>query len=167
MSEFHHQHTEHYIHWVGGAALCNPPTAQNTYDLALRCLQEGVSGDFVECGVYAGAQVALMHRACRDHGEMRKLHLFDSFCGIPEAGPKDDQAPGIGEKPVHHQGRLRSTGVSACSLNQVKQNFLNWRVDMDYCRFYEGWFQDTVPQARNNIPQIALLRLDGDLYEST
>jgi O-methyltransferase len=30
-----------------------------------------------------------------------------------------------------------------------------------------GWFQETLPKARNLIGEISLLRLDGDLYEST
>ena len=33
--------------------------------------------------------------------------------------------------------------------------------------FHVGWFQQTVPQAAKEIREIALLRLDGDLYEST
>jgi hypothetical protein len=32
-------------------------------------------------------------------------------------------------------------------------------------RFLEGWFKDTLPTAP--IGQIAVLRLDGDMYEST
>ena len=35
----------------------------------------------------------------------------------------------------------------------------------DRVRFLEGWFRDTLPTAP--IDQLAVLRLDGDLYEST
>jgi hypothetical protein len=31
----------------------------------------------------------------------------------------------------------------------------------------KGWFQDTLPVWQNKIPDIAILRLDGDWYEST
>ena len=31
----------------------------------------------------------------------------------------------------------------------------------------KGWFQDTVPEHRTRIGDIAVLRLDGDWYEST
>jgi len=34
-------------------------------------------------------------------------------------------------------------------------------------RIRPGWFSDTVPAAAQEIESIALLRLDGDLYEST
>ena len=31
----------------------------------------------------------------------------------------------------------------------------------------KGWFQDTLPEYKGNVGKIALLRLDGDWYEST
>ncbi|HUP59862.1 MAG TPA: TylF/MycF/NovP-related O-methyltransferase [Thermoanaerobaculia bacterium] len=31
----------------------------------------------------------------------------------------------------------------------------------------KGWFQDTLPSAKHEIGSIAVLRLDGDWYEST
>jgi O-methyltransferase len=33
--------------------------------------------------------------------------------------------------------------------------------------FHVGWFQDTVPAAAREIPKIAILRIDGDWYDST
>jgi hypothetical protein len=38
---------------------------------------------------------------------------------------------------------------------------------MDNVFLVEGWFQDTLPGIQHKIGDIALLRLDGDLYEST
>lgn len=38
-------------------------------------------------------------------------------------------------------------------------------LDEQRVRFLEGWFSDTLPDAP--IEKIAILRLDGDLYEST
>jgi O-methyltransferase len=34
-------------------------------------------------------------------------------------------------------------------------------------RFVEGWFRDTLPAVAGEIGPIAVLRLDGDMYEST
>ena len=31
----------------------------------------------------------------------------------------------------------------------------------------KGWFQDTLPRAKSEIGKVAILRLDGDWYEST
>lgn len=62
---------------------------QHTYILAREALK--VEGVFVECGVGYGANAAAMLQASIDAGDQRPLHLFDSFQGIPLAGPEDDQ----------------------------------------------------------------------------
>ena len=49
--------------------------------------------------------------------------------------------------------------------NQVRANFDRYGLLDDRVRFLEGWFADTLPMAP--IEQLAVLRLDGDLYEST
>ena len=55
--------------------------------------------------------------------------------------------------------------VLAVSLDQVKANFAHYGLlDENVC-FLEGWFRDTLPDAP--IGHIAVLRVDGDLYEST
>ena len=37
----------------------------------------------------------------------------------------------------------------------------------DRTRIVKGWFKDTVPSNKKEIGKIAVLRLDGDLYDST
>jgi hypothetical protein len=169
--------TRDYLNMVNKAACCSPPTLQNTYDLALKCIESHMDGVFVECGVYAGAQIGAMWRSMVDTGNRRMMHLFDSFQGCPKAGPKDSE-----EWQSEDPGK-------ACSSRENTENFLNqWWVDARYTTFHEGWFEDTVPRfATYNgtfewceesdrwvssgefspTHPIALLRLDGDLYEST
>ena len=53
----------------------------------------------------------------------------------------------------------------AVSLEQVQANLARYHLLDDRIRFVQGWFGDTLPEAP--IKQIALLRLDGDMYEST
>ena len=48
---------------------------------------------------------------------------------------------------------------------EVKRNFASYRLLDDQVQFLGGWFKDTLPSAP--IEQLALLRLDADLYEST
>lgn len=132
--------------------------------------EHSIPGCVVECGVANGAQVGMMSRGLSDSGQRRVFHLFDSFEGIPMAGPNDAEQPGIG-RPVHDvnaplRDRLVSSGVSAASQEQVLANLKAWGCDHDY-RLHKGWFQDTLPAASASIGSIALLRLDGDLYEST
>jgi len=47
-------------------ALANPSTVAASYHLAKMCITEGILGDFVECGVFCGAQCAAMARAIMD-----------------------------------------------------------------------------------------------------
>ena len=49
--------------------------------------------------------------------------------------------------------------------DQVRENFRRLDIDLARVRFLEGWLRDTLPLAP--IQRIAVLRLDGDLYEST
>jgi len=51
------------------------------------------------------------------------------------------------------------------SLAEVKANFERFDLLDERTRFVEGWFRDTIPQAK--VDSISVLRLDGDLYEST
>jgi O-methyltransferase len=53
----------------------------------------------------------------------------------------------------------------ATSLHEVKSNF-EWHVLPDgQVRFLAGWFQHTLPSAP--VERLAVLRLDGEMYEST
>ncbi len=151
---------------VRGAAYCNPPTLENTYALAHACVAGCVEGSFIECGVAAGAQIGIMADVALKEARGREVHLFDSFCGIPEAGPQDDVQPGIGAC-LNGEGRLVSSGVTVHGLASVQANMRAWKVANANLIYHEGWFQDTIAPAAATLKKIALLRLDGDLYEST
>lgn len=141
------------LEYIGQRALSTAATLNATYGIAKMLIEEGILGDFVECGVFAGVQVAAMCKAMLDTGDRtRKVHLFDSFEGIPAGGPKDTNW-------------THPAGTSACSMGRVQAHMQEWGVPDNLLVYHPGWFQDTVPVS--NIPQIALLRLDGDLYEST
>jgi O-methyltransferase len=52
------------------------------------------------------------------------------------------------------------------SLEQVRRNFARFDLlDDARIKFLKGWFKDTIASAP--IERLAVLRLDGDLYEST
>lgn len=133
---------------------------QNTYELA----STAPLGDFVECGVAYGGQLAIMHRA----DPSRIIWGFDSFDGIPLAGKNDTAQPGLSE--IMHDTnlplnkRLVSSGVTVHTLKGCEESLAMWKCDMSKINLVKGWFQHTLP---NKVKKIALLRLDGDLYEST
>jgi len=53
----------------------------------------------------------------------------------------------------------------AVPLERVQDNFRRYGLLDSQVRFLKGWFRDTLPTAP--IDRLAILRLDGDLYEST
>lgn len=136
------------------------------------CLDDGVEGDFAECGVLYGAHPAIMLRALQRRGMTdRKVHLFDSFQGIPRATMDDHelQRATYGVLPA---GQMESSGISVSTLQNTLGNLGKWGVyDARMVEAHPGWFQDTLPQVRERFRRegvkLAVLRVDGDLYEST
>lgn len=142
-------------------ALAYPPTLSATYWLCRMLIKEEIPGDFVECGVFCGAECAVMARAITDaYCTTKRVHLFDSFQGIPHAGQEDNDL-----RPTLEAGSRsgRSSGVSVQTVDQVKQHMTGWGIDPELLVYHEGWFEDTIPGFSQ---PIALLRLDCDLYES-
>jgi O-methyltransferase len=122
-------------------------------------LAEDVPGDLVECGVWRGGACILMRAVLAAYGdEKRRVWLADSFAGVPPPDPDKYAA----DKNL----RLDlSADVLAVPEDNVKANFRRYGLLDDRVRFLPGWFKDTLRAAPIN--RIALLRLDGDLYEST
>lgn len=159
--------TERVVSLAGRALLGNPPTLAFTRDMCRALIDDHVPGTFVECGVGAGCHPAVMAAVLAERGDtVRSVHLFDSFEGIPIAGPEDAEQPGD-PASMRRDGALESSGVSASSAPSVRANLVSWGVSLERCVFHAGWFQDTVARAAETLGPIALLRLDGDLYEST
>lgn len=161
---------------IAWAALSDAGEVRTSYELAARCIREGIPGDFVECGVFAGVQCAAMARAIweldnsvpRREGCGRRVHLFDSFEGIPDPGPHDQALIAGGNKK----------GGAACSIEQVQQYMRDWGVLDELLVYHRGWFQFSgynLHGAFANVREddapwpehIAVLRLDLDLYDGT
>ncbi len=112
---------------------------ENLQNCCVSAIREGIPGDFVETGVWRGAVE------------------FDSFRGLPEPDPQSF--------PADEGDMLWAYSYLAVSIDQVKSNFERYELPDDRTRFIPGWFRKTIPQAE--LDCISVLRLDGDLYEST
>lgn len=140
----------------------------NTVNLAKRAIAEGVPGDFVEAGVNAGGHPALMAYAIRRYkGDGRKVHLYDSFEGVPRCGPEDPiewrQIMGVNPDPAHPE----ACGRIVNPLSGVIENMGKWGADPSEYVIHKGWFQEVFPAETNTPKRISLLRIDVDLYDST
>jgi O-methyltransferase len=130
-------------------------------------LRDGVEGDLIEAGAWRGGATIFMRAVLKYYGVRdRIVWVADSFEGLPaltasQAQYADDLSVDV--KTLNNGGPMQ-LGLSV-SLEKVKSNFAKFNLLDDQVRFLKGWFRDTLPAAP--IDKLALLRLDGDMYQST
>jgi len=130
----------------------------NLQSCVVEVLRTGVPGDLIETGVWRGGASIFMRAVLNAYGDTdRIVWLADSFQGLPKPDPV--------RYPADAKDELWKASGLAVSLEQVKANFTAYGLLDDQVRFLVGWFRDTLSTAP--IERLALLRLDGDLYEST
>jgi hypothetical protein len=144
-----------------------PPTAEtmigtrrldNVVESCVTAVADGVPGDFIETGVWRGGTTILMRGVLEAMGDReRAVWVADSFEGLPV--PDEEQYPADAGLDWSHVEVLK------VGADLVRANFERYGLLDDRVRFLEGWFCDTLPTAP--IEQLAVLRLDGDLYQST
>lgn len=120
-------------------------------------LAEGIPGAIVETGVWRGGASMLARAVLALHGARdRQVVLADSFAGLP---PPSEEYPHDQTSDLHTRPEL------AVPLEVVQENFRYVGLLDDQVRFVPGWFSETMPTL--DVAPIAVLRLDGDMYEST
>jgi O-methyltransferase len=121
-------------------------------------LRDDVPGDLIEAGVWRGGATIFMRAVLKAYDETtRTVWAADSFEGLPPPDPA--RYPADAGDRFHEQRGL------AVGVDQVRHNFERYGLLDDQVKFLVGWFKDTLPTAP--IEELAVIRLDGDLYEST
>lgn len=126
-----------------------------------RCLDlvrnDHIPGDLAETGVWRGGATIFM-RGYLAAWEMndRVVWVADSFEGLPVPSLPQDEGYDFSSSKMP---------ILSISLEEVQENFRRYGLLDEKVRFLKGWFCDTLSSAP--IERLALLRLDGDLYEST
>lgn len=116
-------------------------------------LRAGIPGDFIETGVWRGGACIYM-AAILEAWEAtdRMVYAADSFQGLPRPIVQEDHGD-----PHHTYQQL------IVPLNEVEDNFRRFGVEARISPI-KGWFDETLP---GPVKQLAILRLDGDMYGST
>lgn len=124
-----------------------------------RVLADDVPGDFIETGVWRGGTCIFARAVLRAYGVTDRLvWVADSFAGMPR--------PQVDGHPLDRRMQLhRENDVIAVSAETVAENFKRYDLLDEQVQFLKGWFRDSLPDAP--ISRLAVLRLDGDMYEST
>jgi O-methyltransferase/8-demethyl-8-(2,3-dimethoxy-alpha-L-rhamnosyl)tetracenomycin-C 4'-O-methyltransferase len=129
---------------------------QNVRSECERVLEEGVPGDFMEAGIWRGGASMMMRAVLKAYGIAdRRVFAADSFAGFPTPA---ENSPDFGFELVGHPD-------FAIPLHEVKAAFARYGLLDEQVVFLEGLFKDTLPGAP--VEALAVLRLDGDTYEST
>jgi O-methyltransferase len=146
--------------WPGMAhSMVGMRRLDNIQECVETVLRDNIPGDLIETGVWRGGSVILMKGILAAHGAReRKVFVADSFEGLP---PPDAKQYPEDEGDKHHTFK----DYLGVSRRQVEESFRRFGLLDDNVVFLEGWFKDTLPTAP--IERLAVMRLDGDMYEST
>jgi O-methyltransferase len=119
--------------------------------------KDNVPGDVAETGAWRGGAAIFMKGCLTAWGmQDRTVWVADSFEGLPIPSLPEDAGYDFSATKVP---------ILAVGLEEVQENFRRYNLLDDKVKFLKGWFKDTLHVAP--IRELALLRLDGDLYEST
>lgn len=138
-----------------GESMLGVAELDNIEDCIARSVYMGVPGDVLEAGVWRGG-ASIFIRAALDAygGKDRQLFACDSFEGLPKPAVAQDAGSTFWEMDY-----------LAVSVDQVKANFQRYGLLDDRTTFIKGFFSNTIPTAP--VDKLCVLRVDGDMYEST
>ncbi len=152
-------------HYIEAPAVSMLPLVRlaNLQECVVDVLRRQVPGDLIETGVWRGGATIFMRAVLKAYGVTdRKVWVADSFEGLPEPDPKRFPI----ESKAHRDPLMQEFYKNfAASLPDVKRNFAAYGLLDNQVEFLQGWFKDSLPPAP--IAKLAVMRLDGDYYEST
>jgi O-methyltransferase len=132
---------------------------RNLRECVRTVIEDEVLGDLIETGVWRGGACIFMRGALIAYGDQtRCVWVADSFQGLPKPNANKYAA----DSGDDHWTLNEYLGVP---LEQVQSNFARYGLLDDRVKFLKGWFSETLPTAP--IERLSILRLDGDMYEST
>ncbi len=121
-------------------------------------VRKGVPGDLIETGVWRGGCTIFMRGILKAVGDQsRTVWVADSFQGLPK--PDSDRYK------ADSGSRLWTYKELTVTVEEVRANFQRYGLLDEQVCFLQGWFSETLPTAP--IERLAVLRLDGDMYQST
>ncbi len=131
-------------------------------------IQNGIEGDFVECGVWKGGSTMVIAATLKLlEVTDRKLYLYDTFEGMSTPTADDVDLKGRDADYLLYGGVQELVDENICfsPIEEVKANMALTGYPDKHTYYVKGMVEDTIPGVIQE--KIALLRLDTDFYEST
>ena len=133
------------------------------YEAVRYACTRGISGDFVECGVWRGGSALVAALTMRELGDMRLLYLYDTFEGM--TAPTAHDVDLEGGRAADYIDQYGDEGRWCYADERDVRHVFESRGFGDQIRIVRGDVLQTLQVVR---PQsISVLRLDTDWYEST
>lgn len=131
-----------------GPVAVSPDRCYILYALARNAL--ALDGDFAECGVYTGGTANLLaHLLAEQDLHLKRLHLFDTFAGMPDIS--------VPTRDYHNPGDFADTSLS----------FVRKRLGAygKLCQFHVGTMPQTFVEVQD-VQSYAFVHIDVDIYPS-
>lgn len=127
----------------------------NIRDLLEKVKQNEIRGAFVEAGIWRGG-ACIYARVIMDYLKiLEPVYGCDSFIGLPPPKWKQD------EGDQHHL--MRELTVSQRTVEEnIRYFVLEGNIEL-----IPGFFEETMPMLKDKLYNISILRVDGDMYQST
>lgn len=152
------KHRENGLGWpINGYSMIGTKRLNNIQFCIESVVANNIEGDFIETGVWRGGACIFAKSLFNILDPSRTVWVADSFEGLPK--PNTQLYPEDAGDDLYSLEQLR------ISMEQVQENFKRFNLLDEKVKFLKGWFKDSLPTAP--IDKLAIIRLDGDMYEST
>ncbi|MBI4335769.1 MAG: hypothetical protein HY589_03855 [Candidatus Omnitrophica bacterium] len=141
---------------VAPYTMTNYQRLSQIYEFARSFEKADIKGAFVECGTWRGGGAGVMAYVAHRAGQDRGVWVFDAFGGLPSPTIKDGRT---GQKGYRINEMFSIGHARYLMFSKLRLNEANVHIE-------KGLFQETVTKSVGKIQDIAILRLDCDLYES-
>lgn len=141
-----------------GVTMTGKERLDNVRTLIQDVVARGIPGDYIETGVWRGGNSIYARGVLRSLGQgNRRSFVCDSFKGLPPGDRSLDKRDKGWDKRQYLE----------VSSELVKGHFAETGLLDPGVVFAKGFFNDTMPVLKNHVDKLAIMRLDGDMYEST
>jgi O-methyltransferase len=142
-----------------GATMTGWKRLDNVRKLLTDVIQSNIPGDYIETGVWRGGSSVFARAVITAHGEQEKRvsYVCDSFSGLPPGDRRLDQKDRSWDNTPYLE-----VPYEIVANNFMKHNVLDHNVV-----FAKGFFRDSIGPLSKKIKALSIMRLDGDMYEST